>query len=99
MNHINLIHFKLTASNTFNVGGNTIGFRLKGRFVYVTVLMDVFSRMIREWQVSSPAFEHISDSEILRTGFTLQRPGDSSQRSRRSVSFKCLYLHPDPSWD
>ena len=50
--------------------------RLKGRFVYVAVLMDVFSRMIRAWQVGSPPFEHISDVETLRTGITPKRRRD-----------------------
>ena len=36
--------------------------RLKGRFVYVAVLMDVFSRMIRAWQVS----HHLNTSLTLK---------------------------------
>ena len=35
--------------------------RLKGRFIYVAVLMDVFSRMIRGWQVS----RHLNTSLTL----------------------------------
>ena len=57
--------------------------RLKARFVYVSLLMDVFTRMIRGWQVS----QHLSQpltlkplQEALRqSGFSR----DSSQRSRR----------------
>ena len=52
--------------------------RLKARFVYVSLLMDVFTRRIRGWQVSC-------DLETVRA--SIQFP---SQRSRRSVSFKCL---------
>ena len=36
--------------------------RLKGRFVYVAVLMDVFSRMIRAWQLSY----HLNTSLTLK---------------------------------
>ena len=36
--------------------------RLKGHFVYVAVLMDVFTRMIRGWQVS----RHLNQSLTLR---------------------------------
>ena len=35
--------------------------RLKGRFIYVCLLMDVFTRMIRAWQVS----QHLSQSLTL----------------------------------
>ena len=36
--------------------------RLKGRFVYVAVLMDVFSRMIRGWHIS----QHLTQSLTLK---------------------------------
>ena len=36
--------------------------RLKGRFIYVAVLMDVFSRMIRGWQIS----QHLNTSLTLK---------------------------------
>ncbi len=53
--------------------------RLKGHFVYgVSVLMDVFTRMIRGWQVGSPTPESTSDFETIGTGTTPQRPRDPS---------------------
>ena len=36
--------------------------RLKGRFIYVALLMDVFTRMIRGWQVS----QHLTQSLTLK---------------------------------
>ena len=36
--------------------------RLKGRFIYVCLLMDVFTRMIRAWQLS----QHLSQSLTLK---------------------------------
>ena len=36
--------------------------RLKGHFVYVAVLMDVFTRMIRRWKLS----QHLTQSLILK---------------------------------
>ena len=44
-------------------------------------------------------FDAISDLETATTGVVPKRPGDSSQRSRRSVSFKCLPLDAQASWD
>ena len=37
--------------------------RLKERFIYVALLMDVFTRMIRAWRTSESTVEHISDVE------------------------------------
>ena len=52
--------------------------RLKGHFVYgVSVLMDVFTRMIRGWQVS----RHLNPPLTLKpldTGTVSERPGDPS---------------------
>ena len=62
--------------------------RLKRRFVYLAVLMDVFTRMIRAWRTSESTVEHISDVETLGRRLTPKRPGDPSFRSRRAVSFK-----------
>ena len=39
--------------------------RLNRRFVYVALLMDVFTRMIRAWRTSESTVEHISDVETL----------------------------------
>ena len=36
--------------------------RLKGRFIYVSVLMDVFTRIVRGWQLS----QHLSHSLTLK---------------------------------
>ena len=36
--------------------------RLNGRFIYVCLLMDVFTRMIRAWQIS----QHLSQSLTLK---------------------------------
>ena len=66
--------------------------RLKGHFIYVSLLMDVFTRIIRGWQISSPALDAISDVETLRGGITSKCPRDPSFGSRRSISFKCLHL-------
>ena len=51
--------------------------RLKRRFAYVSLLMDVFTRMIRAWQLS----QHLNQSLTLKpleADLTPQRPGDSS---------------------
>ena len=37
------------------------------------------------------ALEPISDAQTAERGIVSQRPGDTSLRSRRAVSFKCLY--------
>ena len=37
--------------------------RLKGRFIYLCLLMDVFTRLIRAWHIGSPALEPISDAQ------------------------------------
>ena len=37
--------------------------RLKGRFIYLAVLMDVFTRMIKAWQLR----QHLNQSLILKT--------------------------------
>lgn len=51
--------------------------RLKKRFIYVCVLMDFFTCIIRSWQVSHPV-EHISDPESVRTGIIPKRARDTS---------------------
>ena len=72
---------------------------LKGHFIYVCLLMDVFTRMIRAWRTSEPAFDAISDVETLGRGFlTPKCPRDPSFRSRRAVSFKCVYLTASAPW-
>ena len=71
--------------------------RLKHRFIYVALLMDVFTRMIRGWKLS----QHLTQSltlEPLRASFTRQGSRDSSLRSRRAVSFKCLSLETQRTW-
>ncbi len=68
--------------------------RLKRRFIYVAVLMDIFTRMIRGWQVGSPIFEYISDVETATRGTLAKRvSGDTSFRSRGAISFNCLSLN------
>ena len=47
--------------------------RLKGRFIYVCLLMDVFTRIIKAWQISQP-LEPISDAQTATTGIVPQRP-------------------------
>ena len=47
--------------------------RLNRRFVYVALLMDVFTRMIRAWRTSESTVEHISDLETLGRCLTPQR--------------------------
>ena len=66
--------------------------RLKERFIYVALLMDVFTRMIRAWRTSESTVERISDLETLGRRFTPKRPGDPSFRSRRAISFKGVSL-------
>ena len=66
--------------------------RLKQRFIYVALLMDVFTRVIKAWRTSESTVEHISDLETLGRRLTPQRPGDSSFRSRCAVSFKGVSL-------
>ncbi len=72
--------------------------RLKARFVYVSLLMDVFTRMIRGWQVSQHLPQPLTlkplQQALRQSGFSR----DSSQRSRRSVSFKHLHLNAQASW-
>ena len=74
--------------------------RLKGHFIYVCLLMDVFTRMIRGDQHIS---QHLTQSLTLKPlQQALRQIGfsrDSSQRSRRSISFKCLPLDAQASWD
>ena len=53
--------------------------------------MDVFTRMIRAWQLS----RHLTQSltlQPLEQAFTRQGSGDPSFRSRRAVSFKGVSL-------
>ena len=61
--------------------------RLKHRFIYVALLMDVFTRMIRGWNLS----QHLTQSlrvETLRASFTRWDSGDPSFRSRRASIFQ-----------
>ena len=71
--------------------------RLKGRFIYVALLMDVFTRMIRRVAAES-ALDANSDLETLRASVSRERSGDTSLRSRHTVSFKCLSLNSQASW-
>ena len=73
--------------------------RLKGHFIYVCLLMDVFTRMIRGWHISQHLTQSLTLTPLQRA---LRQSGfsrDSSQRSRRSISFKCLPLDAQASWD
>ena len=75
--------------------------RLKRRFIYVAVLMDIFTRMIRGWQVSSHLKIHHSDQGVqyLPTAYisTLKEHGIQISLARRGhpwengyVSDKCI---------
>ena len=71
--------------------------RLKGRFVYVALLMDVFTRMIRGWQLS----QHLTQSlTLIPLQQALCQSVPEIHHSDQGVQylFKCLYLDPDPSW-
>ena len=71
--------------------------RLKERFIYVSLLMDVFTRMIRAWQLS----QHLNQSLTLKPLEEVlipQRSRDSSFGSRRAVSFKSLCYHARNTW-
>ena len=52
--------------------------RLRERFIYVALLMDVFSRMIRAWRTSESTVEYISDVETLGRRLTPKRLEDPS---------------------
>ena len=66
--------------------------RLKDRFIYLCLLMDVFTRVIKAWRTSGAALEPISDTQTAQRGIRFPRcPGDSPFRSRRAVSCKRLY--------
>ena len=54
--------------------------RLKGRFIYVALLMDVFTRMIKRVAAES-ALDANSDLETLRASVSRERSGDTSLRS------------------
>ena len=73
--------------------------RLKGRFIYVSVLMDVFTRIVRGNRQLS---QHLSHSLTLKPlQQALRQSGfsrDSSQRSRGAISFKCLSLDSQAAW-
>ena len=65
--------------------------RLNRRFIYVAVLMDVFTRMIRGWNLG----QHLSQALTLKPleqALHAKRPGDPSFRSRRAISFKGVSL-------
>ena len=71
--------------------------RLKGRFIYVCLLMDVFTRIIKAWQIS----QHLNQSltlKPLQQAFCHSVPEIQSFRSRRAVSFKGLYYHAPRTW-
>ena len=71
--------------------------RLKGRFIYVCLLMDVFTRMIRAWQLS----QHLTQSLTLtplEEALCHSVPEIHHFRSRRSISFKCLYRNAPTTW-
>ena len=67
--------------------------RLNRRFIYVALLMDVFTRMIRGWQLS----QHLTQALTLKPlGGSIRAKRvsrDPPFRSRRAVSFKCVYLN------
>ena len=67
--------------------------RMKARFIYLCLLIDVFTRVLRAWEIS----QHLNQSLTLKPlteAFCHQHPGDTSFRSRRAVSFKSLYRNP-----
>ena len=65
--------------------------RLNSRFIYVAVLMDVFTRMIRGWNLGQDLSQTLT-LKPLKQAFTRQRPGDPPFRSRRAISFKGVSL-------
>ena len=71
--------------------GDMTDVRLKGRFIYVCLLMDVFTRMIKAWRTSESALEPISDAQTDPRGILPKRPRNPPSRSRRAVPFKSLY--------
>ena len=49
--------------------------RLNGRFIYLCLLMDVFTRLIRvSWHIGSPALEPLSDAQTAQRSILPQRP-------------------------
>ena len=52
--------------------------RLKRCFIYVALLMDVFTRMIRAWRTCESAFDAISDFATATTRIMPSRPRDTS---------------------
>ena len=78
--------------------GNITYVRLRGHFVYgVSVLMDIFTRMIRTWHLS----QHLTQFLTLKPLQEALRPSgvsrDPSQQFRHSISFKCLHLNAQAS--
>ena len=48
--------------------------RLKGRFIYLCLLMDVFTRLIRvSWHIGSPALEPLFDTQTAQRSILPQR--------------------------
>ena len=67
--------------------------RLKGHFIYVALLMDVFTRMIRAWHLGSPTLDAISNIETLGGSLTSKRVSrDPPFRSRGAIPFKYVSL-------
>ena len=71
-----LDNLDISRRNQVSVGDITY-VRLKGHFVYVSVLMDVFTRVVRGWHLS----QHLTHSlhiETVTTSITPKRSRDSS---------------------
>lgn len=65
--NIDEVSFESPISNITNIDVIASG-DIKGRFVYVSLSMDGFTRMIRTWRTSESAFEYISDVEAATRG-------------------------------
>ena len=75
--------------------------RLKGRFDLCLSARDanVFTRMIRAWRAqSSNLNQSLYAHNLLKEAFCHSVPDDSSFRSRRAVSFKCLHHNARRTW-
>ena len=71
--------------------------RLKGRFIYVCLLMDVFTRIIKAWQIS----QHLNQSltlKPLQQALCHSVPEIHHSDQGGAVSFKGLYYHAPRTW-
>ena len=67
--------------------------RLKARFVYVSLLMDVFTRMIRGWQVSQPLTLKPLQEALHQSGFPEIHHSDQGVQYLSSTYISTLKHH------